>query len=100
MKKFIPGDYYEAKLQVRPNDAKLLEFINSEIKKANVEIVDRNNLKEGIDLYINSADFAIKMGKKFRNKYDIKPKVSRSLTGENKQLGKRIYKITVLLKIN
>lgn len=100
MKKFIPGEYYEAKLQVRPDDEKLLEFINSEIKKANVDVSDMNKLKEGIDIYINSADFAIKLGKKFRNKYKIKPKVSRSLTGENKQLGKRIYKITVLLKIN
>ncbi len=100
MKKFIPQGYYEAKIQIRPNDESLLKFVNSEIKKANVEIIDQNKLKEGWDLYINSSDFAIRLGKLFRNKYDIKPKVSRSLTGENKQLGKRIYKLTVSLKIN
>jgi NMD protein affecting ribosome stability and mRNA decay len=100
MTKFIPKDYYEAKIQVRPNDEELLEFVNSELKKSSAEIIDKNQLKEGLDIYINSSDFAIKLGKLFRNKYKIKPKVSRSLTGEDKQLGKRIYKITVCLKIN
>ena len=36
----------------------------------------------------------------FRNKYKVKPTVSRSLTGEDKQHGKRIHKITVLFRKN
>ncbi len=98
MKKFLPSGYFEAKLQVRPKDESHLEWVKKKIKKNNIEIVDINELKEGYDVYINSADFAIKIGKQFRNEFNIKPKVSRSLTGEDKAAGKRIYKITVLLK--
>jgi NMD protein affecting ribosome stability and mRNA decay len=100
MKRFFPKGFYEAKLQVRPKDEKLLSFVNSKIKKYEVEIVDINELKEGYDVYINSANFAIRMGKMFRDEYKIKPKVSKTLTGEDKPAGKRIYKLTVLLKIN
>ncbi len=100
MKRFFPKGYYEAKLQVRPKDQQLLEFVNSKIKKSDIKIIDKNELKEGYDIYINSANFAIKIGKLFRNKYKIKPKISKSLTGEDKTAGKRVYKLTVLLKIN
>jgi NMD protein affecting ribosome stability and mRNA decay len=100
MKKFLPSGYFEAKLQVRPSDPDLIAFVKKEIKKYDVEVVDENKLKEGLDIYINSANFAIRMGKIFREKYKIKPKVSKSLKGENKQAGKLIYKLTVLLKIN
>ncbi|MBT3691567.1 hypothetical protein HOG16_05000 [Candidatus Woesearchaeota archaeon] len=100
MKKYSPEGFYEAKIQVRPNDPELLAFVKKEIEKHEVELIDENILKEGIDLYINSANFAVRLGKLFRNKYKIKPKVSKMLTGENKQIGKRIYKLTVLLKIN
>ncbi len=100
MKRFFPSGYYEAKLQVRPKDKKLLEFVFREIKKSDIEIIDKNELKEGYDIYINSANFAVKLGKLFRNEYKIKPKVSKTLTGEDKAAGKRIYKLTVLLKIN
>ena len=100
MKKYSPEGYYEAKIQIRPNDPELVAFVKKEIEKNKIELIDENKLKEGIDLYINSSDFAVRIGKLFRNKYKIKSKVSNTLTGENKQIGKRIYKITVLLKIN
>ena len=94
MKKYSPEGYYEAKIQIRPNDPELVAFVKKEIEKNKIELID------GLDLYITSSDFAVRIGKLFRNKYKIKPKVSKTLTGENKQIGKRIYKLTVLLKIN
>ncbi len=100
MKKYSPEGYYEAKIQIRPNDPELVAFVKKEIEKNKIELIDENKLKEGLDLYITSSDFAVRIGKLFRNKYKIKPKVSKTLTGENKQIGKRIYKLTVLLKIN
>ena len=54
--------------------------------------------KEGYDIFIDSSDLAVRIGKQFRSKYKVKPKVTKSLTGEDKQKGKRIYKLTVLLR--
>jgi NMD protein affecting ribosome stability and mRNA decay len=100
MKKFIPSGYYEAKLQIRPKDQELFDFISSHIKKSGVKIVDINELKEGFDIYITSSKILSKLGRAFKNKYKIKPKMSKTLTGEDKQAGKRIYKTTILFRIN
>jgi NMD protein affecting ribosome stability and mRNA decay len=98
MKKFKPRNYYEAKLQIRPQDENLLNFVSFQLKKADIKIIDIVKLKEGFDVYIDSSKFAVKLGRLFKNKYKTKPKITKSLTGENKQKGKRIYKLTVLLR--
>ena len=100
MKKFQPKGNYEAKIQIRPKSQELLDFVLSELKKANVRITDEHTLKEGFDLYIDSAEFGVRLGKLFRNKYKIKPIVPSSLIGEDKQLGKRINRLTVCLKLS
>lgn len=100
MKKFLPKGPFEAKLQIRPKDPDLIQFIKKELSKTEAEIVDENKLKEGLDIYITSSQIAFKLGKIFRDRYKIKPKITKSLVGENKQLGKRIYRLTVLFKIN
>jgi len=100
MKKFSPKGYYEAKIQIRSKNNELLDFVLTEIKKYNVTISDQLKLKEGVDLYIDSSEFAVKLGKLFRDKYKKRPVITRSLTGEDKQLGKRIYKLTVCLRLD
>lgn len=90
---------YQAKLQLRPDDKELLTFVKKLIREYKVTIVKEDKLKEGIDLYIDSNKFAVSLAKKFRNKYKVKPKVTRSLYTEDKQKGKRIHRLTVLLRM-
>lgn len=90
---------YKAKLQLRPLDKKLYTFVLSQIKGNRVWIVKQTKLKEGIDIYIDSNAFAFALAKKFRKKFKGKTKITRSLYGLNKQKGKQIHRLTVLLRM-
>jgi len=52
-----------------------------------------------LDIYVDNATFAVRISKKFRQKFKGESKITRSLIGEDKTKGKRIYRITVLLRL-
>ena len=90
---------HSAKLQLRPYDQELVDYILSKIDKEGINITKQKKLKEGIDIYIDNATFAVSLSKKFKLRFNGETKITRSLIGENKTKGKRIYRITVLLRI-
>jgi len=90
---------HSAKFQLRPYDEDLIEYIFSKIEEEGINITKQVKLKEGVDIYIDNATFAVKISKKFKLRFKGETKITRSLIGENKTKGKRIYKVTVLLRL-
>jgi len=93
-------DYYEAIIQIRPYDKKVMDFIKKEID--NRESVFVSNIVEkkfGIDIYISSQRFAQRIGKKLKEKFNGELKVSRTLHGKDRQKGKLIYRVTVCFRL-
>ena len=89
---------HSAKFQIRPYNLKVIDYILSKIKEEGIKITKQTKLKEGLDIYIDNATFAVRISKKFKQKFKGDSKITRSLIGENKNKGKRIYRITVLLR--
>ena len=99
MRKYITSKPYKAKLQLRPFDEKVYSFVKKQLKEEGSEIVDEFKLKEGMDILVGSSRAAFSLAKKFKKKFNGETKATRSLVGENKQVGKRIYRLTVLLRL-
>jgi len=99
MKKYITGKAYQAIIQVRPKDEKLYLFVKKEIEKTGAKITDVFELKEGFDVLVSSSQAAFQLSKKFKKQFNGETKTTRSLVGEDKQAGKRIHRLTVLLRL-
>jgi NMD protein affecting ribosome stability and mRNA decay len=89
---------YQAKIQLRPKSKKLHSFAVKEIMPK-ARIIKKKELKEGIDLYIDSNKVAFALAGKFKRQFHGTTKITRSLYGLNKEKGKRIHRLTVLLRL-
>jgi len=90
---------HSAKIQIRPHNEEVINSTLSEIANEKINITKKVNLKEGVDIEIDNATFAVRLSKKFKKRFGCEVKITRSLVGENKTRGKRIHKLTVLLRI-
>lgn len=102
MRKFIlsKDQYYEAILQLRPKNKKVLDYVLKRIeKRKNVFISRRIELKTGIDLYMNDRRFTMALGKKLKKAFKGEVKLSRKLYGFDRIKGKKIYRVTVLFRL-
>lgn len=88
---------YKAKLQLRPKSEELFNFVMDQLKRNNIPITNAKELKEGVDIYITSSQFAVSLAKLFKKRFNGIVKTTNSLTGEDKY--GRIYKLTVLMKL-
>lgn len=92
--------YYEAILQLRPKNKKVLDYVLKQIKKRkNVFISKRFELKTGINLYLSDRRFTMSLGKKLKRVFKGDLKLSRKLYGYDKQRSKKIYRLTVLFRL-
>lgn len=99
MKKYITGKSYQAIVQIRPKSDEVFSFVEKELKNENAEITDVFEKKEGIDVLVSSSRVAFGLSKKFKKRFKGETKMTTSLVGENKQEGKRINRLTVLLRL-
>ena len=64
-----------AKLQIRPYNQKIIDYVLDKIKEEKINIIERPQstkqikLKEGLDIYVDNATFAVRISKKFRQKF-------------------------------
>jgi len=97
---YSKNQYFEAKLQLRPFNREVYEFVKKEIdKKDSVFIAKEVKLKEGIDIYLSSQKFARSLGLKIKKNFKGELKTSRSLFTVNKMTSKRVYRVTVLFRL-
>ena len=94
-------DYFQAIMQLRPNDEKLLNFVLAQIEeRKNVNIAKKVVLKTGIDLYISDQKFARSLGKKLKKSFKGKLILSRQLHTRDRMSSKDIYRVTVCFRLN
>ena len=99
MRPIIIDEYYEAKVQIRPLNEELYNFVIKELSKNKINIAKQHKLKEGIDLYISSSKICYSLAKKFKARFKGEIKISTTLVGLDKTKGKKINRVTLLLKL-
>lgn len=102
MPKSYRPEYYEATIQIRPKNKEVLDFVITQIEKANREDVFISGVEEkkfGVDLKISSQKFARDLGKKLKKRFDGELKITKSLFKRHKQTGKILYRATICFRI-
>lgn len=95
------ANYYEAILQLRPYNKKLVDFIVKKIiERKNVYIVKEVHLKTGIDLYLTDQRFARALGKQLKRHFKGKLILSRKLHTRDRQTSRNIYRVTVCFRLD
>ena len=102
MRKYIlsKDQYYEAILQLRPKNKKILDYVLKQFeKRKNAYISIRVDLKAGIDLYTSDRRFTQSLGKRLKKVFGGEVKLSRKLYGFDRVKGKKVYRVTVLFRL-
>ncbi len=100
---FTSNRGYQAILQLRPYDEEVVEYVMDELKlRGNVFITKIVELKKdmGIDLYLTSQNFAKTLSNMLKRRFKGETKITRSLYSVSKETNKKIYRLTVLFRLN
>jgi len=100
---FTSNRGYQAILQLRPYDEEVAEFVMDELKsRGNVFITKVVELKKnmGIDLYLTSQNFAKTLSNMLKRRFNGEIKITRTLYSVSKENTKKIYRLTVLFRLN
>lgn len=101
MHKQYHANYYQAIIQLRPEDDELVRFVENQIEhNEKVWISKKIKLKSGVDYYISSNKFARILGKKMKKSFDGVLKESKKLFGKDKNTSKTLYRVTVCFRLN
>ncbi|MBS3171032.1 hypothetical protein J4449_00300 [Candidatus Woesearchaeota archaeon] len=94
------SNYYEAILQLRPYNEKVVDFILKKIsERKNVYIAKEVPLKTGIDLYLTDQRFARALGRRLKRNFKGKLILSRKLHTRDRQTSRNIYRVTVCFRL-
>ncbi len=96
--------YYEAILQLRINDKKIINHIlkelNEKMEKRKVFSNKQIKQKNGIDIYITDMNFAKAFVKELKKRYGGEIKISRKIHTRDRQTSRDVYRLTVLYRLN
>lgn len=96
-------EYYEAILQIRPNNKEVLDYAVKLIGSRNdTKISKLEELKTGFDLYLTNQKYARgslaqQLKRKFRNGKLV---ITKSLYGQHKMTSKLVYRATILFRLS
>jgi len=92
--------YFEAKIQLRPFNKKVYDFIVKQVsKRKDVLITNEVKLKTGIDIYSTNQRFARSLGKKLKDNFKGELKITRTLHSRDRLKSKLKYRATVLFRV-
>jgi len=93
------SQYFEAIVQIRPQDEEVIAFAKSQLANDNVHIAKEIVKKFGTDLYVSSNKYAIALGSKLKKRFGGTIKLSRSLYGVRRKQSKLSYRVTVCFRL-
>jgi nonsense-mediated mRNA decay protein 3 len=97
--KRMKGRYFEAKLQIRPRNEKVLKFVEEYCEgRKNLFISKVDDVKEGYDVYLSDQRETRNLGNLLKKKFDGKTKESKKIFGQKD--GQDVYRGTVLFRLN
>lgn len=91
--------YYEAIIQIRPADEKVLSFVRKQIEERGAFISKEERLKTGVDIYMSDQRFARALSKRLKIRFGGEVKLTRKLHTVSKKTGKNLYRVTVLFRL-
>ena len=92
--------YFEGILQLRNPTKESLNYVENQIKKRqDVFIAKTEKTKNGLDYYISSNRFLKTLGKKMQKRFGGELKLSPKLYTINRQTSKKVYRLTVLVRL-
>jgi len=94
-------DYFEAIIQLRPRDQKLIDYVNNQIKKREnnvfvAKVIDWKKI--GIDIYISDQKYAVAIGRKLKRAFKGDLKISKKLFTQSRVTSKFVYRVTVCFR--
>ena len=100
--KFNPAsNYYEAILQLRPYDQKVIDYIENQlIKNPKLFISKVEELRSGIDLYFTDQKLTLSLARKLKHVFKGQIKISKKLHTLERTNSKKIYRVTILFRLN
>jgi len=99
MRKEFHADYYQAIIQLRPADKKLMGFVERYIKKTDAWVSKMIRLKTGVDYYISSNKLARQIGRQLKKNFHGELIESRKLYSRDSYTSKNIYRVTVCFRL-
>jgi len=100
MKKQQSDQYFQGILQLRNPSKEIMNFVQKEVSKRKDTITQVIKVKNGIDLYFTSQRFLRSLGNKIQRNFAGALKTSRKLHTQDKQSGKKIYRVNVLFRLS
>lgn len=92
------SSYYEAKIQIRPKNEKVLRLIKDHIYRGNNTMITKEEeSKFGYDLYLTNKKEVSKIVSEVKKNFKADVKISSTLYGRKD--GKEVYRTTVLLRL-
>ncbi len=88
------SSYYEAKIQIRPKNEKVLRLI----KRNNLIITKEDETKFGYDLYLANKKDVSRILSEVKKSFSVDVKISNTLYGRKE--GREVYRTTALLRLN
>lgn len=97
--KKVKNSYFEAKLQIRPKDEKILKFVKDYCKsRKNLFISKVEEDKHGYDVYLSDQKETRNLGNVLKKKFEGEVKESKKIFGRKD--GRDIYRATVCFRLN
>lgn len=93
-------EYFEAIIQLRPLDKGLYDWVKKDIENNNVGISKEEVTKNGFDIYVDSNQYALSLGKKLKKRFDGKVTLSRALHSTHRLTSKQLFRVTLLFRLN
>ncbi len=92
------SSYYEAKIQIRPKNEKMLRLIKDYMNENGaVSVTREEESKHGYDLYLTNKRDLSKIISEVKKKFNVEVKISSTLYGRKD--GREVYRITALLRL-
>ncbi len=96
----LHSNYYEAIVQLRPENEELMDFVEKQVyENSKVWISKKIKVKTGVDYYISSNKFARSLGKKLKKSFRGMLKESKKLHTRDKQTSRDKYRVTVCFRL-
>lgn len=94
------SEYFEAIIQLRPLDKNLYDWVIMDIANNGVKISKEEVTKNGFDIYIDSNQYAMSLGKKLKKRFGGKVTLSRALHSTHKMTSKQLFRVTMLFRMD
>ena len=92
------SSYYEAKIQIRPKNEKMLGLIKDCLERENRAIISKEEgSKFGYDLYLTDKSALSRIISEVKKAFNIEVKISNTLYGRKD--GKEVFRTTALLRL-